>query len=116
MSTNIYCVKVNFVNEDTFDVWKVDSISYELDEATNRIYYIDFVYETEDGIYKEAKFSEESNMIYGIDDYDLSIDDLEILIKFINLKTYKTKEFADKLIITLNCTLTPEYIYKDIFY
>ena len=41
-------------------------------------------------------------MIYGIEDYDLTIDDLEILIKFINLKTYKTKEFADKLIVHLH--------------
>lgn len=66
MSTNIYCVKVNFVNEDTFDVWKVDSISYELDEATNRIYYIDFVYETEDGQLIRIITNEQYNGFYEL--------------------------------------------------
>lgn len=116
MSVSLFCVKVNFSDDAAFDLWKVVEISYELDISSNKIYYVDFVYESEDGVSKKVKYSEESNMIYGIEDYDLTIDDIDILIKFINLNTYKTPEFTKKFINSLYCTLTPDYIYKNILY
>lgn len=116
MSATIFTVKPSF-NDDSvaYDNWQLVQIE-ETYEQLEKVCYLYFVYDTINGEHKRACYSSKTKMIYGVDDYDLTIDDLEILIKFINLELYKKEDFKDRIDNLETCILLPEYIYSEIFY
>lgn len=114
MTAQVFCVKPEFVEEDeVYEMWCLTSIDI-IKDGDDR-FYLDFEWNTIDGIHKEVRYSELTNMFYGIEEYDLTLDDLEILIKFINLQLYELQEFRFKVYDSNTTYLKPEYIYKNLY-
>lgn len=116
MAATIFTVRPCFNDESiAYDNWQLIQIE-ETFEQSEKVNYVYFVYDSTSGEHKRACYSSKSKMIYGVDEYDLTIDDLEILIKFINLELYKKEDFKERIDNLDTCILLPEYIYSEIFY
>lgn len=111
----IFAVKVLHDSDIEFDHWLIDGIEVEKHEYQNDRIYVYFTYKTEDGESKLLTYSDYTDMFYGIEDNEITATDLEVLIKFISLRLYKSNEFRKKVNLTpYNTALESEYIYKEI--
>lgn len=96
-------------DEVVYDHWKlVEMEPHYYDRVEYAYLYFDCV--TVDGVSKRLTYSTYSRMIFGIEECDATIDDLEIIINFVNRKWFKTDEFQRNFINHVTeCILYPEY-------
>ena len=73
--------------------------------------YITFEYKGNAGEYKNTMYSPESRMLYGIENYDLDIDDLLLLTTFLTNKSKYLTDDVIENIINLSYTLYIDYEY-----
>lgn len=105
----INVIKPVYDFSEPLDVWIIKDFIIDVTDY-QEYYYIDFEYTCSHGSIKRARYSEFSDMIYGIEEYDLTCTDLTTLLHFINLNLYKTKEFQQKINDLMTVWLSVEYI------